>query len=42
MKTPRLVISYRLITVLISLTIIALVVFGMLGIGPMAGPLVNI
>ena len=39
MKTPRLVISYRLITVLISLTIIALVLLGMLGVGPLAGPL---
>jgi hypothetical protein len=39
MKTPGLVISYRLITVLISLTIIVLVVLGLFGIGPLAGPL---
>jgi hypothetical protein len=37
MKTPPLVISYRLVTVLISLAIIALVGLGMAGIGPLAG-----
>jgi hypothetical protein len=37
MKTPPLVITYRLTTVLISLAIIALVGLGVVGIGPLAG-----
>ena len=37
MKTPPLVISYRVITVLISLAIIALITLGIADIGPLAG-----
>jgi hypothetical protein len=37
MRTPPLVLTYRLITVVISLAIISLVGLGMAGIGPLAG-----
>jgi hypothetical protein len=37
MNTPPLVVTYRLISVVISLAIIALVGLGMAGLGPLAG-----
>jgi hypothetical protein len=39
MKTPPLIITYRAITVVITLVIIALVGLGMAGHGPLGGPL---
>jgi hypothetical protein len=39
MRTPPFVVSFRLLTVVISLTIIALVALGTVGLGPLAGVL---
>jgi hypothetical protein len=39
MKTPPLIITYRAITVVITLAIIALVGLGIAGHGPLGGPL---
>jgi hypothetical protein len=37
MKTPPLVVTYRLITVVISLAIIVVIGLGMAGLGPLGG-----
>ena len=39
MNTPPLVVSYRLVTVILTLAIIALAILTLTGHGPLAGPL---